>query len=172
MDKSELYDSHAKLIYYVARKLANRDHTKTNDYISIGNYVFMKAVDKYNPAIGIKFGSFLCRCIKNAVINYEKNNSVYISIPENFDMPEFIENTDSDDIVYQDYKDIIKNVMCLDPEQKKQIYTTTRGHRTYSNGVIWKFIKEKYPDTKQKHFNYMMFKLRKLNKCRKQSKDS
>ena len=69
-DLSPIYAKYEPMIHSRAIHYATSFNHDKNDLVSIGNYVFMRAWQKWQSSKGVKFGTYLYRCLCNAMNDF------------------------------------------------------------------------------------------------------
>ena len=75
MNKSDLVNENIKLVYYTINKYHSK-YIRDEDMIQVGMVGLCKAADKYDER-KVKFSTFACVCIRNAIRDELKKRQKY-----------------------------------------------------------------------------------------------
>lgn len=83
---NQLIESNLKLVIYFAKQyditIKTNEVISLDDLISEGNIGLIKAINKYNPFLGVKFASYASYWIKKEIQDFIYNNCEVIRIPQ------------------------------------------------------------------------------------------
>jgi len=69
-----IYKGFYKLIHYLCRKWAGKiwsnDYSMQEELFSISHVAYMKALNSFDPLKGVKFATYLSRCVENEILMY------------------------------------------------------------------------------------------------------
>lgn len=68
----DTYDDVRKLIYDIAHAFVRRYGGDFNEYVSEGNFVYMKAYESWRPDGGANFTTYLWGCVWHALLDLQK----------------------------------------------------------------------------------------------------
>lgn len=78
--QEELISAHLRLVPSIVNKTYRRDHPLYDDLVQAGNIALMTAAKNFDPAHGVKFGSYAIPYIQMCVMNYVLDNRADIKV--------------------------------------------------------------------------------------------
>ncbi len=80
MDRNKIIEDNLGLVISVALKFNPKDEHELQDYIQVGVYGLLKALNSYN-ANRANLSTFIWICVKRKIINYIKKEKRYKPLP-------------------------------------------------------------------------------------------
>lgn len=86
-EKTEYAEKHQGLIYSISRKFSPRQNVDYNEYISIAQVGFVKALNTYDKNKGAKFSTYATRCMSNEIKYFLRMENKHINNDISLDAP-------------------------------------------------------------------------------------
>lgn len=120
--RNNIVNSNLGLIVKLANSFANNQADK-DDLIGIGNLLLLDVIDKYNPAKGFKFSTYLYKAIRSKFSKVIKENSKLqtVSLENNYDKPIKNDNLEKYELINLIIKIINDNDVNLNEKELKII---------------------------------------------------